>query len=168
MNEETWKTLCEAAESQTSAKGSLGKDMPVFLVEKEKLLDLCKLLCRDERFEFTHCSGVTAVDDFPDEPRFTVVYHLYSYKLASRLRIKCSVEESTACVPSTISIWPGIAIHERESFDMFGIRFEGHPNLKRILMPENYPHHPLRKDFPLEGIEPERLFREWDRGRGNS
>ena len=69
-------------------------------------------------------------------------------------------------LPTCIDLWPGAAFSERECWDMFGIRFEGHvPNLERLLMPEPYEHFPLRKDFPHQGIEPDRLYREWDRAR---
>lgn len=159
------QTLESALGSSHGAKVEEGIDMLCLSAERARLLDLLKLLCRDERLEFVHCSGVTAVDDWPRKPRFTVVYHLYSFKLNQRIRVKAEAPEEDPVVPSAVSVWPGIHWHERETFDMFGIRFEGHPGLKRILMPENYPYHPLRKDFPLEGIEPDRLYREWEQGR---
>jgi len=68
-------------------------------------------------------------------------------------------------VATCTDLWPGAGFSERECYDMFGVRFEGHPDLRRLLMPEGYGHHPLRKDFPHEGIEPDRLYREWDRER---
>lgn len=158
------ETLQVALETSYGARVEMGLDMPVVTVERARLLDCLKGLRRDERLEFAHCSGVTACDDFPAEPRFTLVYHFYSYKLATRVRVKCALR-SDESAPSAVSIWPAIDCHERETFDMFGVRFEGHPDLKRILMPEGYKYHPLRKDFPLEGIEPDRLYREWEQGR---
>jgi NADH-quinone oxidoreductase subunit C len=68
-------------------------------------------------------------------------------------------------VPSCCDLWRGASFSEREVWDMFGVRFEGHPDLRRLLMPEGYPHHPLRKDFPHQGIEPDKLYRDWDRER---
>lgn len=165
MNEDLLSHLQTALPSSCNASIEPGADMPTIRVDRSKLVDLCKALCRDERLEFVHCSGVTAYDDFPQEPRFTAVYFLYSYRLLRRLRIKVSVSENDAKIPSLVDIWPGINCHERETFDMFGIHFENHPNLKRILMPEGYTHYPLRKDFPLEGIEPDRLYREWEQNR---
>lgn len=107
---------------------------------------------RDER-DYAMCIDVTASDCSEQEPRFRVVYHLLSPARRERIRLKVPVSEDTAVVPSVVEIWPGANFFEREVFDMFGIVFEGHPNLKRILMPEDWDGHPLRKDYPL-GYEP--------------
>jgi len=114
---------------------------------------------------FDSATFVTAIDHFPREPRFEVVYQLLSIAHADRLRITTHVSSDAPNVPSVTSVWPGASFMERECFDMFGIRFDGHPNLKRLLMPDEYEHHPLRKDFPHQGIEPDRLYREWDSRR---
>jgi len=86
------------------------------------------------------------------EARFEVVYHLYSLKNTRYLRLKVLVEEDQAVVPTLTGVWPAANWHERETFDMFGIRFAGHPDLRRLYMPEEFEYHPLRKDFPLMGI----------------
>ena len=101
--------------------------------------------------KFTHLSSVWGMDysAMGLEPRFAVVYYLYSPSSRRRIALKVPVEESDPVVPSVVDIWPGANYHEREAFDMFGIRFEGHPNLTRILMPEDADFHPLRKDVPL-------------------
>jgi NADH-quinone oxidoreductase subunit C len=114
---------------------------------------------------FDQNTFVTCVDHYPDEPRFEVVWQWRSYVHGERVRLACRVAGSDAWVPSCCDLWPGADWSEREAWDMFGVRFEGHPDLRRLLMPEGYIHHPLRKDFPHRGIEPDRLYREWDRER---
>lgn len=97
---------------------------------------------------------MTAVDWENQSPRYTCVYHLYSTEQKDYLRVACDCpHDEQPNVPSLVDIWPAANWHERETFDMFGITFTGHPNLKRILMWEGYPYYPLRKDFPLAGIE---------------
>ena len=106
---------------------------------------------------------VTAVDRSPASPRFEVDWGLLSIEHADRVRVRTRVDEDDVRVPSVTDLWPGAAFGERECWDMFGIVFDGHPDLRRLLMPEAYGHHPLRKDFPHQGIEPDRLYREWER-----
>ena len=109
---------------------------------------------------------VTAVDRFPAEPRFEVIWQFLSVREdGGRVRLRTRVPASRPYVASIVDVFPGAAYPERECFDMFGVEFEGHAGLKRLLMPEGYGHHPLRKDFPHQGIEPDRLYREWDRLR---
>jgi NADH-quinone oxidoreductase subunit C len=114
---------------------------------------------------FETCAFVTAIDRLPAEPRFEVHWGLLSVTHNDRVRLRTRVTSSEAVVPSSVDLWPGNSFLERECFDMFGVRFDGNPDLRRLLMPEEYTHHPLRKDFPHEGIEPDRLYREWDRKR---
>jgi NADH-quinone oxidoreductase subunit C len=94
---------------------------------------------------------VTAVDWLPSEPRFQLSYHILSHQYKERIRIKTWVSGDDPAIQSITSVWPGANYYEREIFDLFGIRFEGHPNLRRILMPEEWIGHPLRKDYPVEG-----------------
>jgi NADH-quinone oxidoreductase subunit C len=114
---------------------------------------------------FELCTFVTAVDRFPAEPRFEVLWQLQSLAHGERVRIRARVGGSKPSVPTIVDLYPGAAFSERECFDMFGVRFDGHEGLKRLMMPEGYDHFPLRKDFPHQGIEPDRLYREWDRKR---
>ena len=127
-----------------------------------------------ERAGFETVTFVTAVDRLRELPpgdssagrlRFEVVHQLHSVTHSDRVRVKTRLREDAASVPTCTDLWPGASFMERECFDMFGIRFDGHPDLRRLLMPEGYDHHPLLKDFPHHGIEPERLYREWDEGR---
>jgi len=108
---------------------------------------------------------ITAIDWLGTrEPRFDVVHQLLSLAHNDRLRLVTPVAEDQR-VPTATHLWPGAAYMERECYDMFGLVFEGHAGLKRLLMPEEYGWHPLRKDFPHQGIEPDRIYREWDRKR---
>jgi NADH-quinone oxidoreductase subunit C len=107
--------------------------------------------CRDE-LALDYLIDITSIDNFGEEPRFEIVYELYSMTLASPLRLKLSVSEDINEVPTVCDIWPTANWHEREIYDMMGIRFGGHPDLRRILMWEGYPYFPLRKEFPLEGL----------------
>ncbi len=108
---------------------------------------------------------VTAIDHFPREPRFEVIWQFLSITHNDRVRVRALVTGGTPRVPTIIDLWPGASYSERECFDMFGIVFDGHVGLKRLLMPDGYDHFPLRKDFPHQGIEPDRLYREWNERR---
>lgn len=140
----------------------------IVVVDRGAIRDACRLL-RDGEERFVHLSGVWGVDylDMGLEPRFAVVYYLYSPSSRRRLGLKVPVEESDPAVPSVVEIFPGANWHERETFDMFGIQFEGHPSLERILMPEDATEFPLRKDFPLgeEEIEFSHNTERWQRVR---
>jgi NADH-quinone oxidoreductase subunit C len=94
---------------------------------------------------------MTAVDWYPTSPRFQLSYHICSHKFKEVLRLRAMVDEADASVESVTQVWAGANYYEREVFDLFGIRFEGHPNLRRILMPDDWAGHPLRKDYPVEG-----------------
>ncbi len=120
------------------------------------------------RAGFVQNTFVTAIDRHPAEPRYEVNHQFLSLEpsgAGARVRVVTRVRSDDAIVPTCIDLWPGAAYSERECFDMFGIRFEGHEGLKRLLMPDEYGWHPLRKDFPHHGIEPDRLYRAWDRAR---
>jgi len=106
--------------------------------------------CRDH-LGFDYLIDLSSVDHFGEDPRFELVYELYSLQHRNHLRIKSRLEETAPEAPTATDLWPTADWHERELFDMMGIRFAGHPDLRRILMWEGYPYFPLRKDFPLEG-----------------
>jgi NADH-quinone oxidoreductase subunit C len=109
------------------------------------------LFCRDS-LGYDMLLDLCSVDHFGSDPRFEVVYELLSLAGKNHLRLKCTASEDAAEVDSVTDIWPTANWHEREVWDMMGIKFRNHPDLRRILMWEGYPYHPLRKDFPLEGI----------------
>lgn len=118
--------------------------------EKRGILEVLLFLRDEPELSYDFLTDLTAVDYLGKEPRFEVVYNLYSIKHKQRFRVKVPLGEDEP-IPSCVEIWKTADWHEREVFDMFGIRFEGHPDLRRIMMPDDYPWHPLRKDFPLQG-----------------
>jgi NADH-quinone oxidoreductase subunit C len=121
------------------------------VVPRSHLRRAGELLASDPELAFTFLSDVTGVDHFPAEPRFELNYHLMSLTRRERLRLKVQVSSSDPVVETVTPVWEGANWHEREVFDLFGVRFEGHPDLRRILLPENWEGHPLRKDYPVEG-----------------
>jgi NADH-quinone oxidoreductase subunit C len=114
-----------------------------------KIVSICGFLKYDQ--QFVRLSGVTAVDRYPAEPRFEVVYHLHSVDRNHRVRLKCRVRGEDPVIESVTSVWRGADWYEREVFDLFGIKFLNHPDLRRILMPDEWEGHPLRKDYPVTG-----------------
>ena len=120
------------------------------IVSASRLPDVARYLRDAPDAQFTFLSDVTASDWPPRPQRFDVIYNLYSIALRHRVRIKVRTAENDP-VPSMTSLWPSANWLEREVFDMFGIRFDGHPDLRRILMPDDWQGHPERKDYPLEG-----------------
>jgi len=116
---------------------------------KDTIHEAC-LFCRD-KLDFEMLVDITSIDNSGEEPRFTLAYELYSLSHHLYLRLKCTTSEDACSVPTITDIWPTANWHEREIYDMMGIRFDGHPDLRRILMWEGYPYHPLRKEFPLGG-----------------
>ncbi len=118
--------------------------------DASRLRDLC-FFSRDQ-LGYDMLLDISAVDNFGTDPRFEVVYELYSIDKKTHLRFKITTPEDVAEVVTVCDIWPTADWHEREIWDLMGIRFKNHPDLRRILMWEGYPYHPLRKDFPLEGL----------------
>ena len=118
-------------------------------IAPERLIEACLFL--KNRSGFERLSTVTAVDRYPVEPRFEVVYHLHSVARNQRLRLKCLLAGDSPELDSATAVWRSANWYEREAFDLFGIRFRHHPDLRRIMMPDDWEGHPLRKDYPIEG-----------------
>jgi NADH-quinone oxidoreductase subunit C len=121
------------------------------LIPREHLVRIAEFVRSDAELRFNFLSDITAVDRFPIEPRFELNYHLLSIERRERLRLKIRVQGKDPVVASVTSVWPTANWHEREAFDLFGVRFEGHPDLQRIFMPDDWEGYPLRKDYPVEG-----------------
>ncbi len=122
------------------------------ILRPQDLVRVCRFLRDDPDLAFDFLSDVTGVDRLmlpENSPRFEVVYHVYSIHHGRRLRLKVQVDEGEA-VPTVTEVWPTANWHEREVYDMFGVPFAGHPDLRRILMPDDWEGHPLRKDYPVE------------------
>jgi NADH-quinone oxidoreductase subunit C len=121
------------------------------VVPRNVLRDLAERCRADKDLQFNLLSDATCVDRYPLEPRFEVNYHLVSIPRRDRLRLQVRLTSDDPVVDSLVPVWPGANWLEREIFDLFGIRFEGHPDLRRILMPDDWEGYPLRKDYPVEG-----------------
>ena len=119
------------------------------LIAPEKIRQACRYLKQQE--QFARLSGITAVDRHPGAPRFEVVYHLHSLERNQRLRLKCRLSGEPPEIDSVTGVWRGADWYEREVYDLFGVVFRDHPNLRRIMLPEDWQGHPLRKDYPLHG-----------------
>jgi NADH-quinone oxidoreductase subunit C len=128
------------------------RDEFTVVLRKESIVECAKLLRDDPRFAFDSLRDVCGADYARPADRFEVVYNLYSLGHNRRLRLKVGVDEDDCRVPSVTPVWPAANWAERETFDMYGIRFDNHPDLRRIYMPPEFEYHPLRKDFPLMGI----------------
>jgi NADH-quinone oxidoreductase subunit C len=124
------------------------------LVRRERIVEICTYLRDDPDLRFDIAMDLTGVDYLGEEPRFEVVYHLYSLEKKHRVRVKTRVPEEDPVIDSIIPVWVGMDWFEREAYDMYGIIFRGHPNLRRILMYEEFEGHPLRKDYPKARRQP--------------
>ena len=142
------KLFGEKIQNKTEFRGETS-----FTIAAGDLHEIAKF-CRDE-LSFDYLLDITSIDNFGEDPRFEIVYHLYSMPHGVHLRLKLRVLEELGAVDTISGIWPTANWHEREAYDMMGIKFTGHPDLRRILMWDGYPFFPLRKDFPLEGLPSE-------------
>ena len=134
---------------------------------REKILEACRYMKTECGFDML--TDLSGVDNFGEDQRFEVAYHLYSFATHERLRLKIGVPEDDLIVDSVVSVWRTADWHEREAFDMFGIRFRGHPNLKRLMLYPEFVGHPLRKDYPVRKrqlLVPELDFPDLIRGPG--
>jgi NADH-quinone oxidoreductase subunit C len=124
---------------------------PTLFIAPARIVEVCRFLKNEQGF--IRLSGITAVDWHPNDPRFEVVYLLHSISKNARLRLKCRVGEASLELDSVTGIWRAADWYEREIFDMFGITFRNHQDLRRILMPSDWQGHPLRKDYPVHGYK---------------
>ena len=125
-------------------------DFPTIHLDREHLVDTCRALRDTPALRFRLLAELTAVDYWPREPRFEVVYVLVSIQHRTRLRLKVRLHGDAARLATVTGIWPAANWLEREVWDLFGIVFDGHPDLRRLLMPEDWEGHPLRKDYPVQ------------------
>ena len=143
------RLLAWRAEAVQGAK--FDRDELSVYIARNSIREACAILRDDSELKLNFLSDLTCVDWYPSEPRFEVVYHLFSMPRKARVRLKVRLGGDDPTVESITSVWPAANFFEREVFDLFGIRFEGHPYLRRIMMPEQWEGHPLRKDYPVEG-----------------
>jgi NADH-quinone oxidoreductase subunit C len=123
-----------------------------FVISKNALIDVCNFLKNNEETKFDYLSDICGLDRYIKKNRFEVVYNLWSDLLKFRIRLRVKIDEKDLNIESVSSVWQSANWYERETFDMFGIIFNDHPDLRRIYMPDEFEYYPLRKDFPLMGI----------------
>ena len=151
--------MTTTADLAQQIKGEFGKlisepvefrgELTLNLADANKIVEVCEFAKSELGFDYL--IDISTLDHYGDDPRFSVVYELYGIEHRQHLRLKTTVSEEQGEVPSVCKVWRTAEWHEREAYDMMGVKFADHPNLKRILMWEGYPYFPLRKDFPLEG-----------------
>ena len=132
-----------------SAPKEFRGEITVQIADAEKIAEVCAFAKRELGFDYL--VDISSVDNYGDDPRWTVVYELYSLAQRCHLRLKTNVSEEKSELPTVTGVWRTADWHEREIYDMMGVRFRGHPDLRRILLWEGYPYFPLRNDFPLAG-----------------
>lgn len=125
---------------------------PGIITTPDKVLEIAGLLMNDAELSFEMCRDAIGVDRFQKKNRFEIIYNLYSLKFKDRLFLKVLLDSKNPETPSLTSVWKSTNWYEREAYDMIGIIFNDHPDLRRIYMPEEFEYYPLRKDFPLMGI----------------
>ena len=142
-------TALDAFDGAAVTGGKFDREELTLEIAPSKIVSVCGFLKYDRNF--VRLSTVTAVDRYPAEPRFEVVYHLHSIERNERVRLKCRLGGAQPEIDSVTSVWRSADWYEREVFDLFGIRFAGHPDLRRIMLPDEWEGHPLRKDYPTTG-----------------
>ena len=143
------KTLKQQFKGIVSGPVEFRGELTLELLDAFRIAEVCQFAKAKLGFDFL--VDLTTIDNHEETPRWTAVYHLYGYGHSCHLRLKTSVSEESSELPTVSTVWRTANWHEREAYDMMGIRFAGHPDLRRILMWEGYPYFPLRKDFPLAG-----------------
>ena len=153
----TGKLLRQFGEKIITVEERSGNAIPSIIVDKTKLLETLFFLKTDPECAFDMLTDLFGVDNYKEKPRFELIYFLNSFKNKTRFAVKVGLDDGES-VPTASGIWKAAEWFEREIYDMFGIRFEGHPDLRRILLDEEFEGHPLRKDFPLEGPDFDKPF----------
>ena len=149
LNDDPVVSALVSAQPEAVTGGKLDRNELTLEIAADKIVDVCRHLKNEQKF--IRLSTVSAVDWYPEEPRFEVVYHLHSMERNLRLRLKCRLPGANPEIDSVTAVWRGAGWYERETFDLFGIRFRGHPDLRRIMLPDDWEGHPLRKDYPVTG-----------------
>jgi NADH-quinone oxidoreductase subunit C len=139
----------EAFDARALTGGKIDRGEVTLEIAPANIASVCGFLKHDQGF--VRLSSVTAVDRYPAEPRFEIIYHLHSVQPQRRVRLKCRVRGDNPEIESVTSVWRGANWYEREVFDLFGVRFLNHPDLRRIMLPETWEGYPLRKDYPVTG-----------------
>jgi NADH-quinone oxidoreductase subunit C len=149
LKEHAAAAALEAFDAPAIASGKFDRGELTLEIAPDRIVSVCRFLKDQQRF--VRLSTVTGVDWYPAEPRFEVVYHLHSPESNQRLRLKCRLPGNDPEIDSVTSVWRGANWFERETFDLFGVRFRNHPDLRRIMLPDDWVAHPLRKDYRVTG-----------------
>ena len=149
VKEHTTAASVEAFDADALVTGKFDRGELTLEIAPGKIVRVCQFL-KDE-LKFVRLSTIAGVDHYPGEPRFEVVYHLHSLERNQRLRVKCRLPGADPEIDSVTGVWRGAGWYERETFDLFGVRFRNHPDLRRIMMPDDWEGHPLRKDYNITG-----------------
>jgi NADH-quinone oxidoreductase subunit C len=149
LREQAVAAAVEAFDAEAVAGGKYDRGELTLEIVPSKIVSVCGFLKYDQ--QFVRLSTVTGVDRFPAEPRFEVVYHLHSLERNERLRVKCRLPGNAPSIETVTSVWRSANWYERETFDLFGIEFRNHPDLRRIMLPDDWEGHPLRKDYKVTG-----------------
>ena len=137
-----------ASSPEMLADARWDRDELTLTIPREDIVAAAKTV---QQAGYNFLEDITAVDWFPAVPRFQISYHILSHAHKERIRLRVMIDEASASLDSITPVWPSADYYEREVFDLFGVRFDGHPNLRRIMMPDDWSGHPLRKDYPVEG-----------------
>ena len=149
LREHAAAAAVEAFDSAAVTGGKYDRGELTLEIAPARIASVCGFLKHDRKF--VRLSTVTCVDRYPSEPRFEVVYHLHSVEDNQRLRLKCRLPGAEPAIDSVTPVWRAADWYEREAYDLFGVTFRNHPDLRRIMLPDDWEGHPLRKDYPITG-----------------
>ena len=157
MDNEAIATLIKTNFPDAIIDSSIFRNELTLIVKREYITEIARFLKEKKELDFNFLSDLCGVDRVEMNGVFEVVYHLYSINNKHRVRLKVPIPPGDPCVSTVTDVWNTANWHEREAYDMFGIKFDGHPDLRKILTPEDFEGHPLRKDYPLDGRQPATL-----------
>ncbi|UJS19578.1 MAG: NADH-quinone oxidoreductase subunit C [Candidatus Brocadia sp.] len=157
MKNEEMTTLIKTRFPEAIAGENVFRNELTLTVRKDAVADVARFLKENEELDFDFLSDLCGVDRVETDDVFEVVYHLYSLSKNHRVRLKASVPSDAPHLPTVTGVWSTANWHERETYDMFGVAFDGHPDLRKILTPDDFEGYPLRKDYPLDGRQPATL-----------
>ncbi|HHT9116579.1 MAG: NADH-quinone oxidoreductase subunit C [Planctomycetes bacterium] len=157
MNNETIVTLVKNNFPEAITGSEIFRNELTIIVKKEYITEIAGFMKENKELDFNFLSDLCGVDRVGTDGVFEVVYHLYSIYKNHRVRLKSPIASNDPCISTVTSIWNTANWHEREAYDMYGIKFDGHPDLRKILTPDDFEGHPLRKDYPVDGRQPATL-----------
>jgi NADH-quinone oxidoreductase subunit C len=164
MDNEAIATLIKTSFPEAIVDSLIFRNELTLMVKKGYITDIARFLKENRELDFNFLSDLCGVDRIETDDVFEVVYHLYSIYKNHRVRLKVLIPSDEPYISTVTGVWKTADWHERETYDMFGIKFDGHPDLRKILTPEDFEGHPLRKDYPLDGRQPATLRDTYRKG----